>query len=141
MGIPENENLPIFVCHIILAVVSTGIWILCAALIEEKFPTHLHAWIIFELSLAVAQTLYGIWASIIDSRDSTFYERKSETFFFTDMLLLVMNVATAVTGAVYWRNGDSEKHLIFDTAVVLTWITLVTLTVVLFQDRAKMSSS
>ena len=135
MGIPENEDLPIFVCHIILAVVSTGIWILCAALIEEKFPTHLHAWIIFELSLAVAQTLYG------DSRDSTFYERKSESFFFTDMLLLVMNVATAVTGAVYWRNGDSEKHIIFDTAVVLTWITLVTLTVVLFQDRAKMSSS
>lgn len=82
-----------------------------------------------------------IQASIIDSRDTTFYERKSETFLLFDIVYIVMNVATAVTGAVYWRNGDSERQMLFDAAVVLTWLTLVLLTLILFQDRAKMASS
>ena len=116
-GIP-NENVPIFVSHLILIVLSSAAWILCAPIINDGWPTHIHAWIIFELSLAVVESAFGIWAAIIDARDTTFYERKSETFLLIDIVLFVMNVAVSVTGAVYWRHGSEEDHILFDLSLI-----------------------
>mmetsp|Transcript_6113 Transcript_6113/g.19953 ORF Transcript_6113/g.19953 Transcript_6113/m.19953 type:complete len:142 (+) Transcript_6113:108-533(+) len=140
MGIP-SENMPNFVSHVILILLSTATWVLCASIFDASFPTHIEAWIVVELIVAALETLYGIWASVIDSRDTTFYERKSESFFLVDVGLLVVNVAMAVTGAVYWRSGDQDRHLIFDSVVVLVWLTLLVLMLITAQDRLKMNSS
>uniref|UniRef100_A0A7S3NP54 Uncharacterized protein n=1 Tax=Aureoumbra lagunensis TaxID=44058 RepID=A0A7S3NP54_9STRA len=140
MSIPV-ENTPNFICHILLIVLSVGAWVLCAPIFEASFPNHIAAWIVVEAILAGLQTLYGIWSAVIDSRDTTFYERKSETFFLVDIILTVSNVATAVTGAVYWRNGEKERQLLFDTVVVLSWCTLLVLIIIMVQDRLKMSSN
>ncbi|KAJ8608484.1 hypothetical protein CTAYLR_005715 [Chrysophaeum taylorii] len=140
MGIPD-DNKPIFTSHIVLLVLSTLTWIMCAVLLEEKFPNHIHAWIVFQLCLGCAETAYALWAAIWDTRDTTFFERKSETFLLVDLIFIVMNVATSVTGAVYWRNGDAERQMTFDTAVIFAWLTLVVLILIFFQDRVKMQSA
>ena len=70
-GIP-NDNVPLFVTHLILTLLATTGWILCAAIIHEDWATHLQAWVVFVLGLTVAQTLYGIWASIVDARGGVF---------------------------------------------------------------------
>lgn len=136
-----DENVPNFIVHLILLVISSAIVVLTAPLTQASFPVHLEAWIVAELVVAALETLYALWATIIDSRDSTFYERKSETFLIVDLLLIVMNVATGVTGATYWRNGDDQRHKIFDAVVILAWVALLTLCFVTFQDKAKMASS
>lgn len=138
-GIP-NENVPLFVSHLILIVLSTAAWVLCAPIIHDGWPTHIHAWIVFELSLAVVTTAFGILAAIIDSRDATFYERKPETFLVVDVALFVMNVAVSVTGAVYWRHGTEQSHVLFNCVVVLSWLTLLFLGVAGAQDYVKTGS-
>ena len=138
-GIP-NDNVPLFVSHLILIVLSSAAWVLCAPIIHDGWPTHIHAWIVFELSLAVVQTAFGILGAVVDSRDATFYERKPETFLLVDVVLFVMNVAVSVTGAVYWRRGSEESHVLFDCVVVLSWLTLVVLGLAGAQDYAKTGS-
>ena len=137
MGIP-SENVPAFISHLILIALTTATWILCAPIFDSSFPAHIQAWIIVETIFAAFETLYGIWAAIIDSRDTTFYERKTETFFLVDVVLVVVNVVMAVTGAVYWRNGDRDRQLIFDSIVVLVWLTLLTVALITGQDRINM---
>lgn len=132
---------PLFISHLALLVLSFGTVVLTAAITGADFPTYIVAWIWVELVMGVAQTLYAVWAIVVDTRDTTFYERKTETFFIVDCLLFVMNIATAVTGAVYWRNGEKDRQLIYDASVVLVWFTLVTLALLAGQDRAKMNSS
>ena len=138
-GIP-NDNVPLFVSHLILIVLSSAAWVLCAPIIHDGWPTHIHAWIVFELSLAVVQTAFGILGAVVDSRDATFYERKPETFLLVDVVLFVMNVAVSVTGAVYWRRGSEESHVLFDCVVVLSWLTLAVLGLAGAQDYAKTGS-
>ena len=132
--------MPLFVSHLILIVLSSAAWVLCAPIIHDGWPTHIHAWIVFELSLAVVQTAFGILAAIVDSRDATFYERKAETFLLVDVALFVMNVAVSVTGAVYWRRGTEESHILFDCVVILSWLTLAVLGLAGAQDYAKTGS-
>ncbi|KAJ1453671.1 hypothetical protein M885DRAFT_523933 [Pelagophyceae sp. CCMP2097] len=136
MGIPD-ANIPMFILHLILAVLATAIWVLCSPIVDGGFPTHIQAWIVFELALSLAQTIYGALAAAIDARDTSFYERRAETFLIVDVVLMMMNVGTAVTGAIYWRNGSEDRQLIFDVVVILSWATLVTLAFIGFQDRAQ----
>mmetsp|Transcript_12452 Transcript_12452/g.50089 ORF Transcript_12452/g.50089 Transcript_12452/m.50089 type:complete len:141 (+) Transcript_12452:106-528(+) len=140
MGIPD-ENVPMFVAHLVLGIFATAVWVLCIPIFDASFPSHIHAWIVTELCLAALETLYAVWASIVDARDPTFYERKSETFFVVDIVFIIMNTATAVTGAAYWRNGERERQLIFDAVVILSWLTLLTVVLITGQDKVKMSSS
>ena len=51
-----------------------------------------------------------------------------------------MNVATAVTGAVYWRHGSEEDKILFDCVVVLSWVILAALVAMTAQDHVKNSS-
>ena len=139
MGIP-NENVPIFVSHLILIVLSAAAWVLCIPILHDDWPTHIHAWVVFELGLAVLESAFGIWGAIIDARDSTFYERRTETFLLLDIVLLVMNLATSVTGAVYWRHGSDESKILFDCVVILSWIALGVLAVTTAQDKVKSGS-
>mmetsp|Transcript_19937 Transcript_19937/g.61440 ORF Transcript_19937/g.61440 Transcript_19937/m.61440 type:complete len:148 (+) Transcript_19937:464-907(+) len=136
-GIP-NDNVPLFVTHLILTLLATTGWILCAAIIHEDWATHLQAWVVFVLGLTVAQTLYGIWASIVDARDPTFYERSTSAFLVADGVFIALNVATAVTGAVYWRQGGDAAEEIFDSIVVVSWLVLGVLGVIAAQDKVKL---
>ena len=109
-------------------------------ILHDDWPTHIHAWVVFELGLAVLESAFGIWGAIIDARDSTFYERRTETFLLLDIVLLVMNLATSVTGAVYWRHGSDESKILFDCVVILSWIALGVLAVTTAQDKVKSGS-
>ena len=109
-------------------------------ILHDDWPTHIHAWVVFELGLAVLESAFGIWGAIIDARDSTFYERRTETFLLLDIVLLVMNLATSVTGAVYWRHGSDESKILFDCVVILSWIALGVLAVTTAQDKVKAGS-
>ena len=45
-GIP-NDNVPLFVSHLILVTLSTASWILCAAVLKDDWPTHVESWLVF----------------------------------------------------------------------------------------------
>jgi hypothetical protein len=51
-----------------------------------------------------------------------------------------MNLATSVTGAVYWRHGSDESKILFDCVVILSWIALGVLAVTTAQDKVKSGS-
>jgi len=136
-----TENVPLFVAHLILALLATTCWILCAAILHAGWASHLQAWVAFQLALAVVDTWFGVWGAVVDARDATFYERSTKTFLAVDGMLIAAHVGTAVTGAVYWRAGrgggaDSDDE-VFDSAVVVSWLVLGVLAVIAAQDRLK----
>jgi len=131
---------PLFVSHLILILLSATAWILCASLLDADFPTHISAWVYFELGLSVAESAFGVWAAIIDSRDTTFYERSAHSFLVVDGVLLVVQSAVSVTGAVYWRQGSAEKKVVFDCVVILSWLIFVTLGMMSAQDKVKLGN-
>ena len=106
-GIP-NDNVPLFVSHLILVTLATASWILCAAVLKDDWPTHVESWLVFNLALAAAETLYGAWACVVDARDTTFFERSTRSFLIADGVFATMQLAVAVTGAAYWRGGGSS---------------------------------
>ena len=122
-GIP-NDNVPLFVSHLILVTLATASWILCAAVLKDDWPTHVESWLVFNLALAAAETLYGAWACVVDARDTTFFERSTRSFLIADGVFATMQLAVAVTGAAYWRGGGSSSDEVFDCAVVLAWFAL-----------------
>ena len=97
-GIP-NDNVPLFVSHLILVTLATASWILCAAVLKDDWPTHVESWLVFDLALAAAETLYGAWACVVDARDTTFFERATRSFLVADGVFATMQLAVAVTGA------------------------------------------
>ena len=120
-GIP-NDNVPLFVSHLILVTLSTASWILCAAVLKEDWPTHVESWLVFDLALAAAETLYGAWACVVDARDTTFFERATRSFLVADGVFATMQLAVAVTGAAPCGNqAVSWVHsFLGDDAAVLT---------------------
>ena len=102
-GIP-NDNVPLFVSHLILVTLSTASWILCAAVLKDDWPTHVESWLVFDLALAAAETLYGAWACVVDARDTTFFERATRSFLVADGVFATMQLAVAVTGGVLRGN-------------------------------------
>ena len=135
-GIP-NDNVPLFVSHLILVTLATASWILCAAVLKDDWPTHVESWLVFNLALATAETLYGAWACVVDARDTTFFERSTRSFLIADGVFATMQLAVAVTGAAYWRGGGSSSDEVFDCAVVLAWFALAALAVMAWQDKVK----
>ena len=55
-------------------------------------------------------------------------------------VLLVVQSAVSVTGAVYWRQGSAEKKVVFDCVVILSWLIFVTLGVMTAQDKVKLGN-
>ncbi|CAH0365210.1 unnamed protein product [Pelagomonas calceolata] len=138
-GIP-NDNVPLFVSHLILVTLSTASWILCAAVLKDDWPTHVESWLVFDLALAAAETLYGAWACVVDARDTTFFERATRSFLVADGVFATMQLAVAFyfhAGAAYWRGGGSSADEVFDCAVVLAWFALAALAVMAWQDKVK----
>ena len=135
-GIP-NDNVPLFVSHLILVTLSTASWILCAAVLTDDWPPHVESWLVFDLALAAAETLYGAWACVVDARDTTFFERATRSFLVADGVFATMQLAVAVTGAAYWRGGGARADEGFDCAVVLAWCALAARAVMAWQDKVK----
>ena len=112
-GIP-NDNVPLFVSHLILVTLATASWILCAAVLKDDWPTHVESWLVFDLALAAAETLYGAWACVVDARDTTFFERATRSFLVADGVFATMQLAVAVTGSgAAWKSSGelgSPRH-------------------------------
>ena len=122
---------------VVLTFTSCASWILCAAVLKDDWPTHVESWLVFNLALAAAETLYGAWACVVDARDTTFFERSTRSFLIADGVFATMQLAVAVTGAAYWRGGGSSADEVFDCAVVLAWFALAALAVMAWQDKVK----
>ena len=104
--------------------------------------------------------IYAAVAIGFDTRDPIFFERKHGTFIAIDLVLLVFNIGTAVTGAMsespassfllrfqalspclvrsYWHEPPSgDKEYLFDTVVICGWATFLAVTIILVQDKVK----
>ena len=130
----KNEEYLTFKITHILLIISSFITTITYSIAEDHLKEENNLFVGWCLGSGVFSLTYGIFCLYIDFKRNVYFQRNHVTFLLFDFLIIFLLFSISVSGSVLWKNGDNYGKNSFDTGNIFSWISLVIIIVITYQD-------
>lgn len=86
------------------------------------------------LSSAIFSLTYSIFCVYIDTKRNIYFARNHYTFLILDFFTILLLFPISVSGSVLWRYKNSHGDKLFNVGNIFSWISLINVVIVTYQD-------